>query len=38
LTRVGVSTIAKAGLGLFAGEFIAKGAFIIKYLGELVDS
>jgi hypothetical protein len=36
LTRVGKSKIPNAGLGLFAGEFIPKSSFVLKYLGELI--
>ena len=37
-TRIGRSGIENAGLGLFAQEFMRKGEFVIKYLGEVVSS
>jgi SET domain-containing protein len=38
LTRIGKSNILNAGLGLFAGEPIFKGEFVMKYFGEFIDS
>jgi len=38
--KKGKKTISKrsyAGLGLFAGEYIAKKDFIIEYVGEIID-
>jgi SET domain-containing protein len=37
-TRIGQSNIPNAGMGLFACEFMLKGEFVIKYLGEILDS
>jgi SET domain-containing protein len=37
LLRIGKSTISCAGLGLFAGESIAKDSFVVQYLGEIIE-